>query len=228
MRKELTSVAVIMAVVCAVVVFATMQTATRAQDGEDPSIADGDCPPDMCFSYATIADTGSGEADDTLGTCSCGLFYDPDCHYEYISAFQCIPFSHEDGLSSTEEWRSVYNVDSYWGLLKNNSGSAQLDIMCPIPTDRGAGSNKYYGDVAQVNGFFYHYNSSYTSSMYLYSARANDVEYHGSDDDDTAGQRTITITPAGANYYIYWYARIAIASYLYSSFHGLEICYDPD
>jgi len=228
MKKKLTSVAVIMAAVCAIVVFVTMQTATRAQESEDPAIVDGDCPPNMCFSYETIADTKSGEPAAPLGTCTCGLFYDADCHYEYVSAFECLPYWREAGNAATEEWESVENHDSFWGVRKYDSGSYQLDIVCPIPTDDGVGSNKYYGDVAQVNGFFYHYNSSYSSSMYLYSARAADVEYHGNDDDSSAGQRTISIAPAGANFYPFWYAKISIANYYYSSFHGLEICYDPD
>lgn len=228
MRKKLTSVVLALTAVCAIVVFTALVTATKAQEGgsqEDPPFADGECPSDMCFSSETV-DSKSGEPAAPLGTCTCGIFYDPDCHYEYISAFDCIPYWHEDGIPN-DEWESVHNHDSMWGLRKTNSGSYQLDLMCPIPTDNGAGSNKYYGDVALVKGYFYHYNSSYSSTMYVYSAKASDVEYHGNISDSSSGQRTLTVTPVGSNYYIFWYARIYVANYDLSSFHGLEICYDP-
>ena len=231
MRKKLTSVALIMAAVCTIIVFATLETAPKAQESGspgDPATEEGECPPDMCFSYATPTEDEGGEPEAPLAGCSCGLFYNAACHYEYVSAFECIPYWHEDGDSTTKEWESVHNYDNYWGLRKDNSGSSQLDLICPIPTDRGAGSIKYYGDVAQINGFFYHYNSSYPSSMYVYSAKANDVVYHGDDDDSSAGHRTISIRPVGNYYYIFWYAKIAIANHTTSSFHGLEICYDPD
>ncbi len=231
MKKKLTSLALIILAACAVVFLASSESVTKAQEGEssgDPNGEETECPPEMCYSYATPVDEEGGGLDETLGTCYCGIFYDPDCHYEYVPAFQCIALRHEDGDGYTEEWEGVYYHDYQWGLRKDNSGSSQLDLLCPIPTDNGAGSIKQYSNVGQVSGYFYHADSSSSSSMYLYSAKASDVEYHGSYHDNGSGHRTITVTPIGSNYYAFWYANITVANHTASSFHGLSICYDPD
>jgi len=230
MKKKLTGVAIILTAVCAIVFLVSSQSVTKAQEsgpGEEGTVEEVDCPPDMCYSYAT-SEEEKDPPEDTRGTCTCGTFYDPDCHYEYVSAFQCLPWRHVDGSSITEEWESVYNHDNQWGLRKDGYNDYQLELMCPIPTDHGLGSIKYYGNVAQIKGYFYHYNSSYASAMYVYSAKANDVESHGSKADGTIGHRTLVVTPSGSNFYPFWYTKINIADYQYSSFHGLEICYDPD
>jgi hypothetical protein len=222
MRKKLFTAVSLVALATVFAVVALLGADTRAQEGTEEE----SCPPELCYSTDTPE---FEEEEDTRGTCSCGLAYDPDCHYETVPAFACLPEWHEEDNPSTKEWYRDFSTGD-WGLKKYYSSSPELNLVCPIPADSGSSSVKKYTDIAQVVGYFYHYNSSYTSRMEVYTGSpfgSATLLGKGTVADSGSGQRSLYIYPTGTMYE-HWFARIAIASHYYSSFHGLRVCYDPD
>ena len=239
MKARIVTILSLLTAAAVFIVVSMVDTGTMAQQagGLDGPTEVADCPSDMCYSHETLSDEEyyKQQTEESRFPCTCGVFYNPSCHYEYIPAFDCIPWWHEDGVSTTMEWEGVVSSTTAWGVKKRASSRTQLSLVCPIPSDHGVSSIKNYGNPARVEGYFYNWASTSGSNrayMAVYSANAgSSLTSQGSISDGTSGQRTLVVSPTGTAY-AFWWAHVKIAYSAsdnnISSLHGISVCYDPD
>lgn len=231
MKKTLLGGLVLLVMATIFIAVTAGYTDTKAQGfggHEEGTYEEVDCPPDMCFSGPTlpmVEDTSP----ESRGTCSCGIFYDPDCHYEYISAFNCIPINHyHDDDPEPSEFICDYSGDEM-GIKRYAETSVKLELFCPIPTDAGAGSIKGYSIVDVVWTYIYHDSSGTNTTVTIYSADSSgNVTNHGDASNSSSGHQTLTVTPSGTKR-PNWFAHVELADNdANNALHNIIVCYDPD
>lgn len=233
MKKKLIGSLGLLVAVAIFLAIAVSNTSTRANDStaidENTPTPKVDCPPERCWAEPTTQKEmeEAEESPDERGTCTCGISYDADCHYEYVPAHICLPHWHEYEDSTTEEWLNV-STGTQSGVQKYDASSSQLNLFCSLPTDRGASAIKSYDTVGWVKGYIYNGTSGSNTTMEIFSTDASgNYTSHGSASSSSSGHQTLTVAPSGTNYY-YWHAYVTLQDNTSTSLHGITVCYDPD